>query len=100
MKDVRIEVEGEEVKGDATTHPRWSLVPKYLKFTFDNLDRSVEGILAQFCVGRRSTAASAEGEEGKDDEVADGTGLVLRRGVYAVDAAHFPALKARMRVAR
>jgi hypothetical protein len=96
IKGAKIEVDGETVeKKEATTQPRWNLLPDEVKVRFDLLDNGVESLLAQFCVGRRRPKAAAE-----DDEVADGRGLVLRRGVYAVDAAHFPALKARMRNAR
>lgn len=81
-------VEAETVKDGATTHPRWNLLPDEVKRKFNVLDDGVKLLVAQYCCN----AGDAEEDEAR--------ATVLRRGVYAVDAGHWPRLKSRLETAR
>lgn len=93
IQTAEISVGGRKVENEAaTTKPRWTLLPDDLKSQFDAIALGVQQCIAMYAVNN--------GDGGKDDDEDGVEPLVLRRGMYAVDAANLPRLKALLLNAR
>lgn len=85
--DTTVTVGGEAVGSEATTRPRWKLLPKAVADEFADLGRGVENLLTLHC------ASGADDDDGRRP-------LLTGGGNYAVAAENWPRLWALLEAAR